>query len=156
MRGIPSATSLLYKLNSNLALCIEFHTQHHYHTDFFQPGKVRGIPSATSTLYRPDSSLTQWHRKCSTNFLKRMREGHRQSDENWNCFNGETWETESWGGAHKGFPDHTDTILNWIEPNLVWWNRSKKYQSEISYQLCISSVGAVHGISDVKILHFCP
>ena len=32
-----------------------------------------------------------------------MRKGHRQSDQHWNCFNGNIGETpERWGGAHMG------------------------------------------------------
>ena len=46
-------------------------------------------------------------------FLERTREGHRQSDEHWNRFKDNVGETsERWGGAHVGFPKHTDTSLN--------------------------------------------
>ena len=44
-------------------------------------------------------------RKRQTIFLERTREGHRQSDENWNRFKGDFGETsERRGGAPKGFP----------------------------------------------------
>ena len=45
--------------------------------------------------------------------LKRTREGHRQSDEHWNRFEGNVGETsERQGGAHVGFSERIDTILN--------------------------------------------
>ena len=46
-------------------------------------------------------------------FLERTREGHRQSDEHWNRFKGNVGETsERRGGAHMGFSEHINTILN--------------------------------------------
>ena len=49
-------------------------------------------------------------------FLERMRESHHQSDKHLNCFKGNVAETsEKWGGAHMGFSEHIDTILNWTE-----------------------------------------
>ena len=46
-------------------------------------------------------------------FLERMREGHHQSDEHWDRFKGNAGETvERWGGAHMGFSECIDTILN--------------------------------------------
>ena len=42
------------------------------------------------------------------------RERHRQSDEHWNRIKGNIGETsERRGGAHMGFSESTDTILNW-------------------------------------------
>ena len=39
--------------------------------------------------------------------------GHRQSIEHWNCFKGDVGETsERRGGAHMGFSERIDTILN--------------------------------------------
>ena len=59
-------------------------------------------------------------RKRSTIFLERTRKGHRQSDQHWNCFKGNTGETpEKRGGAHMGLPERVDTILNWIELNCL-------------------------------------
>ena len=44
---------------------------------------------------------------------KVTREGHRQSDEQWNCFKSNVGKTsERRGGAHMGFSDRIDTILN--------------------------------------------
>ena len=41
------------------------------------------------------------------------REGHRQSDELWNRFKGNVEKTsERRGGAHMGFSEDIDTILN--------------------------------------------
>ena len=41
------------------------------------------------------------------------REGHRQSDEYWNCFKGNVGETsERRGGAHMGFSERIDTTWN--------------------------------------------
>ena len=41
------------------------------------------------------------------------REGHRPSDEHWNGFKGNVGETsERRGGAHMGFSERIDTILN--------------------------------------------
>ena len=35
------------------------------------------------------------------------------SDEHWKCFESIAGETsEKWGGAHLGFSEHQDTILN--------------------------------------------
>ena len=43
-------------------------------------------------------------------FLERTREGHRQSDEHWNCFKGNVGETsERRGEAHTGFSRRIDT-----------------------------------------------
>ena len=45
--------------------------------------------------------------------LERMREGHRQSDKHRNHFKVNTGETsERRGGAHMGFSECIDTILN--------------------------------------------
>ena len=52
-------------------------------------------------------------RESASFFLERTREGHRQSDKNWNRFNGDVGETsERRGGAHMGFSERIDTILN--------------------------------------------
>ena len=46
-------------------------------------------------------------------FLEWTREGHRQSDEHWNRFKGNVGETfEGRGGAHIGFSQRIDTLLN--------------------------------------------
>ena len=46
-------------------------------------------------------------------FLERTREGHRQSDEHWNRFKDNAGEnSERQGGAHMGFSERIDTILN--------------------------------------------
>ena len=40
----------------------------------------------------------------------------------WHRFKSNVGETsEWWGGAHKGFSGSTNTILNWIELNLLSW-----------------------------------
>ena len=52
-------------------------------------------------------------RKHSMIFLERMREGHRQSDEHWDCFKGNVGKTaERQGGAHTfmGFFEHIGII----------------------------------------------
>ena len=47
------------------------------------------------------------------NLLKGTREGHRQSDEYWNCFKGIVGEpAERRGKAHMVFSERIDTILN--------------------------------------------
>ena len=52
----------------------------------------------------------------------RVREGHRQSDEHWNHFKGDIWETyERRGGAHMGFFERLDTNLNCEDRRLIWW-----------------------------------
>ena len=49
-------------------------------------------------------------------FLERTREGHRQSDEHWNCFKGNVGETsERRDGMHIGFSECRDTSLNQTE-----------------------------------------
>ena len=46
-------------------------------------------------------------------FFERTREGHRQSDDYWNTFKSDGGETsERLGGAHMGFSEDIDTILN--------------------------------------------
>ena len=46
-------------------------------------------------------------------FLERMREGHHQSDEHWNCFKGNFGETSvRQSGAHLGFSELKDTSLS--------------------------------------------
>ena len=51
-------------------------------------------------------------------FSEMTRKGHRQSDQHWNGFKGNIGETlERRGGAHMGFPERIDTILNWTELN---------------------------------------
>ena len=45
--------------------------------------------------------------------LERMTKGHRQSDQHWNCLNGNIGETpERQGGVHMGLSEHIDAILN--------------------------------------------
>ena len=54
-------------------------------------------------------------------FLERTREGHCQSDKNWNRFKGNIGETsESRGEVHMDFSEHTDPILNLTEQNPLW------------------------------------
>ena len=63
-----------------------------------------------------EKNMIRWRerlgkRKHQTIFLERTREGHRQSDEHWNCFKGNIRETsERQGGAHMGFSKCIDTI----------------------------------------------
>ena len=45
----------------------------------------------------------------SRSSFKRTREGHCQSDENWNCFNGTSGKRL--GGAHLGFSDRINAFL---------------------------------------------
>ena len=46
-------------------------------------------------------------------FLDRTREGHRQSDEHYNCFKDKVGETsERRDGAHMGFSERINTILS--------------------------------------------
>jgi len=55
--------------------------------------------------------------KCSMNFHKRTQKGHRQSHGHWNCFK------ERRSGAHMGFSERIDTILNWTELNRSYCSR---------------------------------
>ena len=71
---------------------------------------------------RPDpqrtgiESLERNSGKVEERGVERMKEGHCQSDEHWNCFKGNVGETsERHGEAHVGFSERTDTILNWTE-----------------------------------------
>ena len=44
---------------------------------------------------------------------KRTREGHRQSEEHWNSFNGDIGKTsERLGAAYIGISEGIDTVLN--------------------------------------------
>ena len=45
-------------------------------------------------------------------FLERTREGHRQSDEHWNVSKATFGKLLRRGGAHMGFSERIDTILN--------------------------------------------
>ena len=55
-------------------------------------------------------------RKCSTIFLERMREGHRQADEHWNCFKGHIAKTtERWDGVNN-------YGLFWVHEYHLEWN----------------------------------
>ena len=55
-----------------------------------------------------------WKRKRPVIILERTKDGHRQPDEQWDCFQrqrfGETSERR--GGALMGFTERIDTILN--------------------------------------------
>ena len=49
----------------------------------------------------------------STIFFQRSKEGHHQSDEQWNSLKGNIGKTsDSRNGAHTGFPQRIDTIMN--------------------------------------------
>ena len=51
--------------------------------------------------------------KHQTLYPERMRKGHRQSDEHWNCFKGNVGDiSERRGGALKGFSERIDTMLD--------------------------------------------
>ena len=53
------------------------------------------------------------NRKLWTLILERTREGHHQSDEHWNSSKGNVVETsERRGGAHMGFSEGINTLLN--------------------------------------------
>ena len=55
-------------------------------------------------------------RKPHTIFLEMTRDGHGQSDEHTDCSKGNVGETsERRGGAHMGFSERIDSILNWTE-----------------------------------------
>ena len=57
--------------------------------------------------------------------------GRRQSDENWNRFKANVGETfERRGGAHTGFSEHIDTILNWTKLSLTI-NETLKWHSSL-------------------------
>ena len=49
---------------------------------------------------------------------RRMRIGHSQSDQHWNCFKGNAGEiSERRSGADMGFSERKDTTLNWTVLN---------------------------------------
>ena len=50
-------------------------------------------------------------------FLERTRQDHRQLDKHWNRFKGNVGETSDKGGAHMGFSERKDTVLNYTELN---------------------------------------
>ena len=59
-----------------------------------------------------------WKEEALDDLPLKGREGHRQSDKHWNCFKGNAGETsERRGGAHMGFSERIDTILNRTELN---------------------------------------
>ena len=77
--------------------------------------------------WRETTEQTDWRAKqpsqvaCFSEDLKcwGAREGHRQSQEHWNCLKGNDGEiSERRGGAKIGFFDRIDTIVNWSE--LSW------------------------------------
>ena len=65
------------------------------------------------------------------------REGHRQSDEHWNCFKGKVSKETSQrrGGEHMGFSERIDTILNWTELKYKNNNNKKKTTTHKQQQL---------------------
>ena len=74
-----------------------------------------------------------------TIFLERTREGHRQSDEHWNCFKGNIGETsERWGGAHMGFSERIDIISSWTELNGI-----SALRQLLHWVIAVSSFGIV-------------
>ena len=67
----------------------------------------------TEVLRMSDTKLNVTRDALKEETLERTREGHRQSDEHWNRFKGNVEETsERLGGAHIGFSERIDTILN--------------------------------------------
>ena len=54
-------------------------------------------------------------RKRQTISSGRMREGHHQSDQHWNCFKGDVGEEMGWSAY--GFSERIDTTLKWTELN---------------------------------------
>ena len=87
--------------------------------------KLKTLPAGTKPRMSHHWSLggeRRGKRKREMIFFKRMREGHHQSDEEWNRFKGYSGETsERKGEVHiiyisiyiyMGFPKCTDTILN--------------------------------------------
>ena len=92
-------------------------------------------------------------------FLERTTEGHRQSDEHWNCFKGNFGETSvRRGGAHMCFPEHGDTILNWTVAYLLplhliaSWAAGKFLYANLS--LADHAVGAPSVAKSLQ-LHLC-
>ena len=102
---------------------IDWRTMHATITSGFCLRKIRSVeeletlPSVTmpgiSHSQSPGGERRGKRKLRSTIFLKRTREGHRQSDEHWNCFLGNARGTsERRDGAHMGFSEHKDTLLN--------------------------------------------
>ena len=54
-----------------------------------------------------------WKEEARDDLLERTREGHRQSDECWNCFKGNVGDiSERRGGAHMVISERINTTLN--------------------------------------------
>ena len=67
----------------------------------------------TEVLRTSDTKLNATRDALKEEALERTRESHRQSDEHWNRFKGNLEETsERRVGAHMGFSERIDTILN--------------------------------------------
>ena len=61
----------------------------------------------------------------------KLQKGHHQSDQYWHCFKDNMVKTpERQGGAHIGFPQHIDIIMNW----------TKLKKSTREAQLCRNSI----------------
>ena len=79
---------------------------------------LRGKPISIMEFY-PQSAYWNIMLLRLTIFLQMIREGHRQSDEHWNCFKGNSGDiSERQGRAHMGFSKRIDTILN--RTTLLW------------------------------------
>ena len=77
-----------------------------------------GVGGGESTL-QASLSGTFLQRKAVVNQCLEF-EGHRHSDEHWNCFKGKVWETtKRHGGTHMRFSKRIDIILNSTELTLL-------------------------------------
>ena len=77
------------------------------------------------------------------------REGHRQSDEYWNRFNGNVGETsDRRDEAHMGFSERTDTILNYSElrgklPESEAWRERERERERVCVRACVCAFACV-------------
>ena len=79
-------------------------------------------------------------------FLEKMREGHCQSDERQKYSKGNVGKTSlRWGGAHMGFSERIDTILNWTEGFSV-------YSAKTTYTFTATPLQQVFGVSTWKVM----
>ena len=96
-----------------------------------------GINRRTSH-HRPPGGDRRGKRKRPTIFFEtneRTREGHRRWDEHWNRFKGNVGETsERRCGAHMGFSERIDTILNWTELAYHKHSCTRRVQQRITNQ----------------------
>ena len=114
--------------------------------------KLHSFLLPTSHYWSPGGERPK-KRKCQMIFLERMREGHHQSDEHWNCFKGNFGETSvRQSGAHLGFSELKDTSLSWTE--VTCCHNCIRFMLLMAENNWFKTM-LLFSISNWNIIHFC-